>query len=476
MRIDAGSTRRLVLISMVLMVLGCGATPEPDPRDAGVDAYPGPGDAGPFQPGELEEGELLPGGATTSTAIDASAFVQQAANLSVRRRAAFAAGLQFFRLDWVPAPGRPEIDGLGPTFNAISCIACHERNGRGAPRSNAVFSPGVLLRLGSEGGEPDPNYGDQFQPLGIAGVPGEGSQRRVEIPGPDFVFADGFRLPTTAVHYDLEALAFGPLGEATRVSPRLTPQLLGQGLLEAIEVGDLEARADPIDADGDGISGRLAMLASGDVGRFGWKAAAPTVLAQTAGAFFGDMGLTSPLHPNDHCPGPQERCREARSGGDPELPSERLEATASYVRLLGVPRRRNGADPEVLWGKGIFMAIGCADCHTPSFVTGDAEEPELSAARIWPYTDLLLHDLGDALADGQGEGAASGREWRTPPLWGLGLLGEVHGEVNLLHDGRAGSVAEAIAWHDGEGRSAREGFRALGAREREALLRFVNSL
>lgn len=455
---------------------GCGDDGAPPESDAGVDAQIIAPDGGGVSPAPLEEGELLPGGETTSEAIDGSAYVQQAANLSVRRRAEFAAGLQFFRLDWVPAPGRPEIDGLGPTFNAISCIACHERNGRGAPSSNAIFSPGVLLRLGSAEGAGDPNYGGQFQPRGIAGVPGEGVQRRVETPGPDFVFADGSSLGTTAVHYTVENLAFGPLAPNTRISPRLTPQLLGQGLLEAIDRGDLEALADPEDADADGVSGRLAVLPSGEVGRFGWKAAAPTVLAQTAGAFFGDMGLTSPLHPEENCPEAQTSCRAARHGGSPELTAERLEATAAYVRLLGVPRRRGGDALEVRRGKAIFAAIGCAACHTPSFVTGDAEEPELSGQRIWPYSDLLLHDLGDALADGQGEAAATGREWRTPPLWGIGLLEAVHGEVHLLHDGRAESVGEAIAWHGGEGQASRDAFAALSAEDRQALIRFVNSL
>ncbi len=425
---------------------------------------------------DLEEGELLPGGATTTEETGRGAFVQQAANLSVLRRASFAAGLQFFILNWVPAPGRPEIDGLGPTYNAVSCIACHERNGRGLPQTNERFSPGVLLRLASDTGEPDPNYGGQLQPLSIPGVPSEARMRRETIPTGSFVFADSSSISLQLVRYSLDQLRFGPLAPKTRISPRISPQLVGMGLLEAIDEADLRRLADPDDSNKNGISGRLAILGNGKVGRFGWKAGQDTVLSQSAGAFLGDMGLTSPLNPQENCPTVQSECQNARHGGAPELPAERLEATAAYLRLLAVPERRKGHTEHARKGKTLFTQLGCAQCHHPSYLTTNSLEPELSNQKIWPYTDLLLHDMGDQLADGQKEGAAEVREWRTPPLWGLGLIETVNGKRYLLHDGRAQSIAEAIAWHGGEATVAREAYRRLNETERNYLNVFIESL
>ncbi|MCU0676155.1 MAG: c-type cytochrome [Myxococcota bacterium] len=448
--------------------------------DVGVDASGdagGVGDAGSrdanatgFDAGPVDESERRPGGDTTTSVLGVGAFVQPAANLSLLR-------LQFFQLDWVPAPGSPpESDGLGPTFNAASCLSCHARNGRAVPGDAPNAGVGVLVRLGTLDHFPDPRYGDQLQPFGVAGVPGEARVeyaweivREVVLPGGQRVV---LRRPT----YTLRSPAHGPLAEGVGLSPRTSPHLLGQGLLEAVPESVLAEWHDPDDRDGDGVSGRLPRLPDGSVGRFGWKSAQPTVEAQTAAAFLGDLGLTSPMFPTENCPEAQAACRAAPSGGSPELPAVRLRVTSSYVRLLGVPTRRDPDAPQVLAGRALFRAIGCASCHRPNLETGDAVEPELAHQTIWPYTDLLLHDLGEGLADGVAEGDAAPSEWRTPPLWGLGLVPEVNGALALLHDGRAHTWEEAILWHDGEAEAARATYETLSAGDRAAIAAFLASL
>jgi CxxC motif-containing protein (DUF1111 family) len=439
---------------------------EPD-TTAGDDTPPAP----------LEEGELRPGGETTVDELGIGAFVQRAANLSLLHAADFEAGLQFFQVDWEPAPGQSEIDGLGPTYNAISCLACHARNGRGLPSSERdPASPGVLLRLVSALGSPDPTYGDQLQPFAIPGVPAEGDVTWTWVPDRTVTLADGTEVMLFRVAYEASALPFGPLAPDTLLSPRLTPQLVGMGLLESIAEDDLLAAADPDDRDGDGIRGRAAWLPDGTLGRFGWKAAQPTVEHQTAAAFAGDLGITNALHPTPNCPPAQAACAAAPTGGTPELTDVRLHVTSAYVRLLGVPARRDGDDEDVRRGKTLFHALGCATCHRPSYVTATVTDPELSAQRIWPYTDLLLHDMGEGLADLRPEGAADGQQWRTPPLWGLGLVEVVNGTRYLLHDGRARSLAEAILWHGGESTSARNAYAALSTTDRDHLHLFIESL
>lgn len=423
----------------------------------------------------IDERALRPGGETTSAAIDQGAYVQQAANLTLRRRADFEAGLQFFQLEWEVAPGRPEADGLGPTFNAVSCIACHARNGRGAPpRSATDNSPGVLIRLGAGDSASLVAYGDQLQPFGIPGVSGEGRARRIDDVAMHHTSA-GELVSLIQPRYVFEALAFGTLDDDLRVSPRIAQQLVGQGLLESIANADILAWEDPSDADGNGISGR-AHWQEGQLGRFGWKASQPTVESQTSAAFLGDLGITTPVHPDENCPGDQSACRGARTGGTPELSAARLRASAAYLRLLGVPARRDAETLEVRQGGVLFERVGCGDCHRAYFRTSDALEPELALQDVWPYTDLLLHDMGDGLADGRADGDATGREWRTPPLWGVGLLPVVNGQYDLLHDGRARSLREAILWHGGEAESARLAYERLSPEGAARLEAFVASL
>jgi CxxC motif-containing protein (DUF1111 family) len=190
-----------------------------------------------------------------------------------------------------------------------------------------------------------------------------------------------------------------------------------------------------------------------------------------------DIGITSTLFPDADCPEPQTECRDAPSGGEPEVDDLKLERVAFYTHLLAVPARRDIDDATVRRGEQLFGSIGCAACHVGTFTTGElGGHPELSHQTIHPYTDLLLHDMGAGLADHRPDFAADGFEWRTPPLWGIGLVETVNQHSFFLHDGRARGLAEAILWHGGEGEASRERFRMLAAADREALIRFLESL
>lgn len=433
-------------------------------------------------------GEELAGGDTTVFDATPAAYSLAARNMSWERRQRFFVGNSFFNKNWVTAPGSAAgRDGLGPTFNARSCSTCHFKDGRGRPPEPDEPFTGLLLRLsvpgeGAHGSPRDvPGYGDQLQPYAIEGVPPEAvpSVTYEERPGS---FADGEPYSLRAPTYAFAELAYGPLPDDLQVSPRVAPAVIGMGLLEAIPEADLVARADPDDADGDGISGRPNRVwdhGSGRValGRFGWKANKATVRQQTAGAFAGDIGVTSTLFPGLNCPEGQDECLAAPDGGAPEVSDDLLGDVVFYTETLAVPARRDVDDPEVLRGREEFHAAGCADCHVPRHVTAaDAPLTEAAGQTIWPYTDLLLHDMGEALADGRPDFEADGREWRTPPLWGIGLVQAVNSHTYLLHDGRARSLSEAILWHGGEGEAAREAFRALPRERRAALLAFLESL
>jgi CxxC motif-containing protein (DUF1111 family) len=265
--------------------------------------------------------------------------------------------------------------------------------------------------------------------------------------------------------------------------------MIGLGLLEAIPEEQIRAHADPDDKTGNGISGRPNEVWSQEknrlvVGRFGWKAGNPTVRAQSGGAFEGDIGISNAVAGNawGDCTAKQSRCREAPNGasaktGNVEAADTFLNLVVFYAQNLAVPRRRNPDSPDVLAGKKLFYEAGCVQCHQPKFLTGTLEgQPHLSGQLIWPYTDLLLHDIGDGLADNRPEGVATGSEWRTAPLWGIGLTPIVNGHSQYLHDGRARSLTEAILWHDGEARSARDAFTGLAKEDRARLIEFVKSL
>lgn len=421
--------------------------------------------------------ESKSGGETTVFDTTLNAFSLSARNMSFDRRQQFAVGNSFFNKNWVIAgASTASRDGLGPTFNARSCSTCHFKDGRGrAPAPGEEFTS-MLLRLGDAG-----VYGDQLQPHGVDGVGGEGTPRVTysERPG---AFADGAAYSLRVPTYSVDAPLLGPLPDGFTVSPRVAPAMIGMGLLDAIPEADIRAAADPDDRDGDGISGRVNMVHdvatnTYKLGRLGWKANQPGVRQQVAGAFLGDMGITSSLFPAQNCPAGQVACMAAPNGGAPEISDDLLADVVLYSATLAVPGRRDLDDPDVARGKQIFVTIGCADCHTPQQRTGeDLEVPEVAHQVIFPYTDLLLHDMGDELADGRPDFDATGHEWRTPPLWGLGLIETVNGHTDLLHDGRARGPIEAALWHGGEATAARDALIDLPAADRDALEKFLRSL
>ncbi len=440
----------------------------------------------------LEVGEERAGGDTSVLEVGRDAYSRSARNMPVDRIGDFSVGNSFFNTNWTAAPASASArDGLGPVFNARSCSGCHFKDGRGRPPEPGELMTSMLLRLsipgdGEHGGpKPEPNYGGQFNPLAIPDVPAEGfaTVDYEEIKGQ---YADGATYTLRKPKIILKDLGYGPLAKDVLISPRVAPPVYGLGLLEAIPEAAILAQADPDDKDGDGISGKPNYVwdvvgKKMSLGRFGWKANQPSLLQQSAGAFLGDIGITSPLFPSQNCSSAQEACAKAIQGGEgeptqPEITMKRLEQVAFYTRALAVPMRRAWNDPQVLRGKALFSQARCQSCHTPKWTTGEALEGFLSNQTFWPYTDLLLHDMGKELADNRPDFAANGQEWRTPPLWGIGLLGVVNNHTMLLHDGRARNVEEAILWHGGEGEASRDAFVKMSKAEREALIAFVNSL
>ncbi len=450
--------------------------------------------------------EAMAGGAATSTAsVTENSFSHPSANLKGEERADFFVGNGLFKKVWVSSPASTQAsDGLGPLFNARSCQRCHLKDGRGhppagpddlatsmflrvsvPPRTEAdrqALETKAMLRI------PEPTYGGQLQDFAVPGLPAEGrmvvtyEEVPVELYGGETVT---LRKPT----YSFVDLGYGPMADDAMFSPRVAPPMIGMGLLEAIHPGDILANADPDDIDGDGITGKPSMVRdanNGDlvVGRFGWKASNPTVRAQSAGAFAGDIGISNPGSPDPFgdCTDRQPACRAMPTGvqerlGDTEAPDPVLDLVVFYSKNLAVPVRRDVDDPQVLRGKEIFHATGCAACHRPSYVTSrDAANPEHRFQLIWPYTDVLLHDMGEGLADHRPVGDATGTEWRTAPLWGIGLTETVNGHTFFLHDGRARSLLEAILWHGGEAQAARDAVVAMEADRRADLIRFLESL
>ncbi|TDM08377.1 MAG: thiol oxidoreductase [Ideonella sp. MAG2] len=443
------------------------------------------------------------GGASTVEVRGRNAFSMPLATLSEAERTRFAVGNSFFRRNWVEAPASTTgRDGLGPHFLARSCGGCHVQDGRGAPHDfdkglapdNVSADAALLLRLSVPGrgphGEPlpEPTYGDQLHTAAVQGVAPEGRLllRYSELKGH---FDDGTPYSLLKPHYSVTDLAYGALAEHSLQSPRIAPQLAGVGLLEAIPESALRENLARQAATPGPIKGQLnrvwdpfaqAMV----VGRLGWKANAGSLAHQTAAAFHGDVGITSRHFPKETCSARQQDCLAAPSGAQgkaPEIDDATLGDVVFYQAALAPAAWRSPRDAQVLRGQRLFEQTQCAQCHRPSYVTATPPFPRLSprsvaGQRIWPYTDLLLHDMGEGLADGRPDHLATGRQWRTPPLWGIGLVKEVNGHQRLLHDGRARGVLEAVLWHGGEAEEARRRVQAMNAAEREALVRFVESL
>lgn len=427
---------------------------------------------------KAEPFEALQGGSGTNTKrFDSNAFSLPSGALSFEERSDFFIGNGVFDRPWVPAPSSTlASDGLGPMFNARSCQGCHIKDGRGhPPEPGDANMVSMLFALSDVTGGPDPFFGNQFQDQAIVGYLAEGKVD-VSYEPETFTYPDGTEVVLRRPVYTTDA----SLAEGVSLNPRIAPQMIGLGLVEAIADEDLARNADPDDEDGDGISGRLGM-AGAEIGRFGWKAMAPTLVVQAANAFSNDMGLSTRVHLAawGDCTEAQNTCRNAIHGnpdGGPEIADNLLELVAFYSAHLAVPARRDVDDPEVLRGKALFYEAQCISCHVPKFATAADAAPPLRNQLIWPYSDFLLHDLGPGLADANPTADRAGAEWRTPPLWGIGMTETVNGHTFFLHDGRARSLEEAILWHDGEARAARDVFAASSSQDRAALIRFLESL
>ncbi len=454
---------------------------------------------------KAENFETMQGGAATSKAIvNGDAFSHFSSNITFAEEETFKLGNALFRKLWVSSPSSTQAsDGLGPLFNARACQSCHLKDGRGHPPEGTADNTSMFLRLARDARDekergilarhevlnfPDVTYGKQLQELAVPGLVSEGTMKityeevPVTIGGGEVVL---LRKPI----YSVEGLNYGPLEPDVTLSPRVAPPMIGMGMIQAIHEADILAKADPDDADGDGISGKPSLvrdLRSRELklGRFGYKAENATVRDQSASAFVGDMGISNPDAPFDQgdCTSSQQACLDRPSGvqerlGATEAPDPVLELVTFYSENLAVPARRDPGDAKALKGKELFYQSGCVSCHTPKFVTRrDAENKAHAFQLIWPYSDFLLHDMGEGLADGQRVGVADGREWRTQPLWGIGLTETVNEHSFFLHDGRARNLTEAILWHGGEAQAARDAFASLDRDDRTALIAFLESL
>lgn len=379
--------------------------------------------------------------------------------LSAPQRAAHAVGDAEF--------ARPfsAVTGLGPIFVANSCEACHAGDGKGHPLFN-------ITRFG------------RMTPSGFDAMRAFG----------------GPQLQDRAVlNYIAERLPSG----ATGVARFTAPSVSGLGYLEAVDDTTLLNHEDPDDVDGDGISGRVQLVDENDllarvtsleaiatdgpssrgmpingqyIGRFGKKALSVNLLQQVVTAYHQDMGITSDLIP-DEIFNPAVGAFTGDAAPEPEVPASVVNAVTFYIKTLKAPPRRNVAHPDVKAGAQLFVTGGCASCHLPSLTTGTSNIAVLDRVTFHPFTDLLLHDMGPELDDGYTEGRATTSEWRTAPLWGLGLAATFQGgSMHLLHDGRAKSIPEAIQFHGGEGAASRAWFSALGDAQRRQLLAYLNSL
>lgn len=448
---------------------------------------------------KAEPGEARSGGAATVRKTDQNAFSLPSANLPPSRRVDFSVGNSFFRSPWVIAPSTTTArDGLGPLFNTNACQNCHIKDGRGHPpapdAANAVSmlvrlsipdSPAYAKVIEQVGVVPEPVYGGQFQDMAVPGVVPEGKVRVEYTPVP-IRFKDGTEVELRKPVLQFTQLGYGPMHPDTRFSARVAPPMIGLGLLEAIPEAAILANAAAQAKENNGIKGRVNRVWDDELqktvaGRFGWKAGQPNLNQQNVHAFSGDMGLTTSLRPFDDCTDAQTACKQAPNGngpdGEPEVSDNILRLVLFYTRNLAVPARRGVNDEQVLAGKNLFFQAGCQSCHTPQYTTAaNAAEPELANQVIRPYSDLLLHDMGDGLADNRTEFQASGRDWRTPPLWGIGLTQAVSGHTQFLHDGRARNLLEAVLWHGGEAQQAQQQVLSFNAEQRAALLAFLNSL
>ncbi|MBL9017006.1 MAG: thiol oxidoreductase [Myxococcales bacterium] len=415
--------------------------------------------------GDNQAGEDRQGGDTTVDDRSTVAYRHAAANLTKPQRSRFQAGRIPFDFPW-------RVPELGPLFNNPACLGCHAGNGRGTTLIGSGVLSQALIRVSLPDGTPDvpggpvpvPRFGTQLQDHATVGEP-EVTVAFAWIES-EVAYGDGELVTLREPRFTVEAVTGDALPPETQYSFRIASPLIGVGLLEAVPESTLRALADPDDADGDGISGRLNVVwdpvqQASVVGRFGWKANTSTLDIQVAGAFAHDMGITSRVFPEPD--------------GSHDASDEELADTVFYSSTIAVPAAA-ARDEDALRGRLLFDELGCASCHVPTLVTGTHAISALVEQRIHPYTDLLIHDLGDRLGDARPDFLASGSEWRTPPLWGIGLAQLILPGGTFLHDGRARTLAEAILWHGGEAIDAREAFRTASREVRAALLAFLATL
>jgi CxxC motif-containing protein (DUF1111 family) len=456
---------------------------------------------------KAEAFESLPGGDASSDGRGKNAFLEPAGNLAFKDRLDFKIGESIFAKLWVFSPSSTQAsDGLGPLHNARSCIGCHLRGGRGHvpdgnwPVDNAIS---MLMRLsidpqseqqkrllasGKTAFIPEPNYGAQLQDFAMQGLNAEG---RIQISyTPVHVKLNPNRTVVLRKPiYSVTDLKYGPLHKDLKTSVRVASPMIGLGLLEAISKQDLLKLEDIEDANQDGISGKANRVwdvqsQSIQLGRFGWKAGSPSLSQQNSSAFATDMGLSTQLFEDAYqgdCTDSQLACLKAPDGRSKHLQNVEVAPQMSkmltlFTRNIGVPKRLKSNDEEVLAGKALFYQSGCTGCHQPKFITGVSVNKEQSNQLIWPYSDLLLHDMGEGLADDRPEFKANGREWRTAPLWGIGHTAKVSGKKEFLHDGRARSLLEAVLWHGGEASDSKYKVINMSEVQRSSLITFLESL
>jgi CxxC motif-containing protein (DUF1111 family) len=448
--------------------------------------------------------ETLP--APTEAIVPHAAYLQPISGLSAEQKKLFREGEKVFNTFWLavpndlisqwwdlsrPGPGGGEW-GLGPSFLATSCVSCHVQAGRGkAPDAGGgqVFMQSLRLSIPGEGPDggpnPDPHYGVQIQSFDTVqrkdktARAGEG-EVHVSWEKHSFRFADGSTVELRKPVIQIKHLNFGPLAEGVMMSLRNSQAIFGLGYLEAVSESDILALAELQKSQGlngrpnyvrDDINDKMA------IGRFGWKANQPGIQQHIANAFLADIGITSSLYPEQNCPPVQKECLTEKNSGKPELRQELWGPLTFWTLSLDAPAPRDRDKPAVRRGEKLFETAKCSQCHIPELKTGQFDTlPALSGRTIRPYTDMLLHDMGPELADGRPDFRAGGADWRTAPLWGIGLSKQVNGSSSFLHDGRARNVLEAIVWHGGEAAASRDHFARLSKRQREDLIAFVQSL
>ncbi len=446
---------------------------------------------------DAAEDPTLSAGSFTIRRFDHRAFSEPASVLTPKQRQIFMAGRSVFNRKWASVNSLNGDWGLGPTFIADRCSACHVNSGRGSPpQSSGEQLLSMLVRLSTPGTDehggpkPHPNYGDQLQNRSLDGRSVDLAYAGAPVPNEadlfldweesTAAFADGETVTLRRPKLRIENLKFGELGADTMTSLRMAQPLVGIGFLEAVPeetILSIAAKQRALNFNGrpnrvwDAVNRRMSL------GRFGWKANVPGLKQQIAAAAIGDMGVNSNLYAEQNCPPVQTLCAKQLPGNFPEIIDREIDAVELWLQGLAVPARRDVDDAQVRRGAELFARAQCAVCHVPAMKTGAfAKLPQLSGQVFHAYTDLLLHDLGEGLADGRPDFGAGPRDWRTPALWGLGLSQIVGGGIALLHDGRARNVTEAILWHGGEATDAREAFRRMTGGEREYLIRFVESI